>query len=142
MIFHGWGQCFLFLLVQCIDTVSCVTGRALGSLKTCARNKSWKRAEGGQLTHIQWKMATEVGLVVMVVVMVGGLFYKVALLMATLRSRCGHYIFVLFLSSFFLVFCHLGSIAQLCQAVSSQLRHVSTIRKNLVKQQYLLHMSS
>ena len=37
---------------------------------------------------------------------------------------------------------HLGTIAQLCWAVSSQLRHVSTIRKKLVKQQYLLHMSS
>jgi len=32
---------------------------------------------------------------------------------------------------------HLGTIAQLCQAVSSQLRHVSTIGKKLVKQQYL-----
>jgi len=30
----------------------------------------------------------------------------------------------------------------ICWAVSSQLRHVSTIRKKLVKQQYLLHMSS
>ena len=29
-----------------------------------------------------------------------------------------------------------------CQAMFSQLRHVSTIRKKLVKQQYLLHMSS
>jgi len=37
--------------------------------------------------------------------------------------------------------CHLGTIAQLCQAVSSQLKHVSTIGKKLVKQQYLLHMS-
>jgi len=36
---------------------------------------------------------------------------------------------------------HLGTIAQLCQALSSQLRHVSTIGKKLVKQQYLLHMS-
>jgi len=34
--------------------------------------------------------------------------------------------------------CHLGTIAQLCCAVSSQLRHVSTIGK---KQQYLLHKS-
>jgi len=31
---------------------------------------------------------------------------------------------------------HLGTIAQLCRAISSQLRHVSTIGKN-VKQQYL-----
>jgi len=37
---------------------------------------------------------------------------------------------------------HLGTIAQLCPAMSSQVRHVSTIRKKLVKQQYLLHMSS
>jgi len=37
---------------------------------------------------------------------------------------------------------HLGTIAQLCRAISSQLRHVSTIgKKKLVKQQYLLHMS-
>jgi len=31
---------------------------------------------------------------------------------------------------------HLGTIAQLCRAISSQLRHVSTIGKKLVKQQY------
>ena len=36
---------------------------------------------------------------------------------------------------------HLGTILQLCQAISLQLRHVSTIGKKLVKQQYLLHMS-
>jgi len=36
---------------------------------------------------------------------------------------------------------HLGTIAQLCRAISSQLRHVSTIGKKLVKQQYLPHMS-
>jgi len=35
---------------------------------------------------------------------------------------------------------HLDTIAQLCRAVSSQLRHVSTIGKKIVKQQYLLHM--
>jgi len=35
-----------------------------------------------------------------------------------------------------------GTIAQLCRAVSSQLRHVSTIRKKLVKHRYLLHMTS
>jgi len=35
---------------------------------------------------------------------------------------------------------HLGTIAQLCWAVSLQLRHVSTIRKKGVKQQYLLYM--
>ena len=34
---------------------------------------------------------------------------------------------------------HLGTIAQLCQAISSQLRHISTIEKKLVKQQYVLH---
>jgi len=37
--------------------------------------------------------------------------------------------------------CHLGTIAQLCRAIFSQLRHVSTIGKKLVKQQYVLHMS-
>jgi len=38
---------------------------------------------------------------------------------------------------------HLGIIAQLCRAraISSQRRHVSTIRQKLVKQQYLPHMS-
>jgi len=36
---------------------------------------------------------------------------------------------------------HLRTIAQLCRTISSQLRHVSTIRKKLVKQQYLPHMS-
>jgi len=34
-----------------------------------------------------------------------------------------------------------GSIVQLCQVISSQLRHVSTIGKKLVKQQYLFQMS-
>jgi len=33
---------------------------------------------------------------------------------------------------------HLGTSAQLCRAISSQIRHVSTIGKKLVKQQYLL----
>jgi len=38
---------------------------------------------------------------------------------------------------------HLRTIAPLCRAISSQLRHVSTIGKKFVKQQrYLLHMSS
>ena len=32
---------------------------------------------------------------------------------------------------------HLGTITQLCRDISSQLRHVSTIGKKLVKQQYL-----
>jgi len=36
---------------------------------------------------------------------------------------------------------HLGTIAQLCWAVSSQLKHVLTIGKS-VKQRYLLHISS
>ena len=36
---------------------------------------------------------------------------------------------------------HLGTIAQLCRAICSQLWHVSTIGKKLVKQQYLLYMS-
>jgi len=38
--------------------------------------------------------------------------------------------------------CYLGTIAPLCRAMSSQLRHVSTIRKKLVKQQYLPHVTS
>jgi len=38
--------------------------------------------------------------------------------------------------------CHLGTIAQLRGAVSSQLKHVSTIGKKLVRQQYLLQTSS
>jgi len=37
---------------------------------------------------------------------------------------------------------HLGTIAQPCWAISSQLRHVLTIGKKLVKQQYCPHMSS
>jgi len=37
---------------------------------------------------------------------------------------------------------HLGAIPQLCWAISSQLKHVSTIGKKLVKQQYVLHMYS
>jgi len=36
---------------------------------------------------------------------------------------------------------HLGTIAQLCRAISLQLRHVLTIGKKLVKQQYVLHMT-
>jgi len=36
---------------------------------------------------------------------------------------------------------HLRTIVQLCRAISSQLRHVSTIGKKVVKQQYLLQMS-
>jgi len=36
---------------------------------------------------------------------------------------------------------HLGTIAQVCRAISSQLRHVSTIGKKLVKHQYVLQMS-
>ena len=36
---------------------------------------------------------------------------------------------------------HLRTIPQLCRAMSSQLRHVSTIGEKLVKQHYLLHMS-
>jgi len=37
---------------------------------------------------------------------------------------------------------HLGTIPQLCRTISSQLRRVWTIGKKLVKQQYLLHMST
>jgi len=36
---------------------------------------------------------------------------------------------------------HLGTIAQLCRAISSQARYLSTIGKKLVKQQYVLQMS-
>ena len=36
---------------------------------------------------------------------------------------------------------HLCTITQLCLAISSQLRHVSIIRKKVVKQQYVLQMS-
>jgi len=37
---------------------------------------------------------------------------------------------------------HLCTIPQLCRAISLQLRHVSTIGKKLVKQQYIPHKSS
>jgi len=37
---------------------------------------------------------------------------------------------------------HLGTIEQLCQAITSQVMHISTIEKKLIKQQYLLHMPS
>jgi len=37
---------------------------------------------------------------------------------------------------------HLHTIAQLCRAISLQLRHVSTTGRKLVKQQCLLHVSS
>ena len=37
---------------------------------------------------------------------------------------------------------HLRTIAQICRAVCSQLWHVSIIGKKVVKQQYLLHVSS
>jgi len=36
---------------------------------------------------------------------------------------------------------HLGTIAQLCQAIYSQIRHVSTIGKKPLKQQCVLHTS-
>jgi len=36
----------------------------------------------------------------------------------------------------------MGAIAQICRAMSLQLRHVSTIGKKLVKQQFLPRMSS
>jgi len=36
---------------------------------------------------------------------------------------------------------HLRAIVQLCWAIYSQLRHVSTTRKKLVKQQYVLQIS-
>jgi len=34
----------------------------------------------------------------------------------------------------------LGTIAQICRVISSQLRHISTIGKKLVKQQHVLQM--
>ena len=37
---------------------------------------------------------------------------------------------------------HLRTIAPLCRAISSQLRHISTIGKKVVRRQYLLHMYS
>jgi len=37
---------------------------------------------------------------------------------------------------------HLCTIAEICWAISSQRRHISTIGKKIVKQQYLPHMSS
>jgi len=37
---------------------------------------------------------------------------------------------------------HMCTITQNCRPISSQLRHLSTIGKKLVKQQYLLHTSS
>jgi len=37
--------------------------------------------------------------------------------------------------------CHLVTMPQLCRAISSQLRHESTIGEKFVKQQYLLYMS-
>jgi len=36
---------------------------------------------------------------------------------------------------------HLRTIAQLCRAIPSQLSHILTVGKNLVKEQYLLHMT-
>jgi len=36
---------------------------------------------------------------------------------------------------------HLRTITQICRAMSLQLRHLSTIGKKVVKQQYLLHIS-
>jgi len=97
--------------------------------------------------------------------------------MAALRSRCGRYIYVLFMVALWNVYhtsthgvalvriqnaglkCaargslkiqdaksrqnrHLVTMAQLCRDMSSQLRHVSTIGKKHVKQQYLRHMHS
>jgi len=35
----------------------------------------------------------------------------------------------------------MGTITQLCRAISSQVRYVSTIGKKLVKQQYVVQMS-
>jgi len=61
-----------------------------------------------------------------------------------------HYIYIFGISCPLTEFCHvqnslcvhLHTIAQLCRAISSQLRHLSTIGKKLTKQQYVLQMSS
>ena len=37
---------------------------------------------------------------------------------------------------------HLSAIAPLCRAISSQLKHLSTFGKKVMKQQYLLHIMS
>jgi len=37
--------------------------------------------------------------------------------------------------------CHLRTIVQLCRSISLQLRHILTVGKKLVKQQYLLQIS-
>ena len=37
---------------------------------------------------------------------------------------------------------HLGTIPQICRAISSQLRHISAIGKKPVKQQYLLYVTA
>jgi len=76
--------------------------------------------------------------------------------MATLWNGAGHYIFAVWFSIYLFSSPNLaentgrknsqknrllGTIRQFCRAISSQLRHISTIGKKLVKQQYLLHMS-
>jgi len=61
-----------------------------------------------------------------------------------------HYIYIFGISCPLTEFCHvqnslcvhLHTIAQLCRAISLQLRHLSTIGKKLTKQQYVLQMSS
>ena len=61
-----------------------------------------------------------------------------------------HYIYTFGISCLLAEFCHvqnslsvhLLTIAQVSRAISSQLRHLSTIRKKLTKQQYVLQMSS
>jgi len=60
-----------------------------------------------------------------------------------------HYIYTFGISCLLTEFCdvhntlsvHLRTIAQVSRAISSQLRHLSTIGKKLAKQQYILQMS-
>ena len=60
-----------------------------------------------------------------------------------------HYIYTFGISCLLTEFCHvqnslsvhLRTIAQVSRAISSQLRHLSTIGKKLTKQQYVLQMS-
>ena len=59
---------------------------------------------------------------------ISDVIFKYYFIMVALCNKADHNIFMLFLSFFF------------CRPISSQLRHVSTIGKKLVKQQYLLDM--
>jgi len=68
------------------------------------------------------------------------------LVMAALWNRACGYIFILWFillfSSFFRRLYIISAVTQSCRAVSSQLRHVSTSRKNLLNSNNVLHMSA